>query len=226
MKCYFITATGTDIGKTFLCSNLIRLLRKQSYQVKALKPIISGFDISDAQNYLAGDNGQILDALGQDLSIENLQRISPFSFTYPASPDIAARHAAKPYLDYHKILELCQDFIVNQDADFAFIEGVGGVMVPINQQKLISDLIKDLQIEIILVTGNYLGTLSHSLTALNALDGQNIPHVIFNDINDNPTSLAENITSLSNFYSGNIHKLHHDKHVEFTSSLEKLAQML
>ena len=231
MKCYFITATGTDIGKTFFTTELIKYLKAKSYQVKALKPVISGFDIADKDNHAQADNGQLLTALGEDISVTNLQKISPINFTYPAAPDVAARYENKPYLDYQQVLKLCTNFIANQDTDFAFIEGVGGVMVPLNQDKLISNLITDLNIEVILISANYLGTLSHTLTALNSLQECKLKQVIINDIIDNEISLNENITSLENFtkqlgYKGKIHKLYNYHHSQYQNSLEKLAQML
>ena len=48
-------------------------------------------------------------------------------------------------------MKYCQDFLDNDDSDFAFIEGIGGVMVPLNDSKSLLDLIKDLDIEIILL---------------------------------------------------------------------------
>lgn len=205
MKKYFITATGTGIGKTFICCEIIKYLRQKQCDVKAIKPIITGVsdEVADA------DNVQILNALGEEIRRDNLVNISPFSFKYPASPDIAARYSNQPYLNYDLIVKYCQDFLDNDDSDFAFIEGIGGVMVPLDDSKSLLDLIKDLDIEIILLTGNYLGTLSHTLTALNVLEGCHINQIIVNDLADNRQTLAQNIDSLSNFFEGKINRLHY-----------------
>ena len=84
---YFITATGTNIGKTFILENACRKLIEDGKKVEAIKPIISGFSDDD----LESDSAKILNILGQELNKKNLDSISPYRFLAPLSPNIAAK---------------------------------------------------------------------------------------------------------------------------------------
>src|SRR6202044_1005876 len=87
MTALFITATGTDIGKTFVTAGLIRALRHAGRTVDAAKPVISGFTMGGLG---ASDTGVLLSAMGRDLNPQEAERISPWRFTAPLSPDMAA----------------------------------------------------------------------------------------------------------------------------------------
>lgn len=163
-KVFFITATGTEIGKTFLVSKAIKHLKNLRKSVAAIKPIISGIDES---NYPDSDSAIILNALGTEVNKENLSYISPWQYKIPAAPNIAASSAGEAQIDFPELVKFCHKFIKdNQDKDFIFIEGVGGLMVPLNDTHLIADLVKELDCELIICSGNYLGTISHTLTTL------------------------------------------------------------
>ena len=88
MTAVFITATGTDIGKTFIARGMIHQLRARGRTVEALKPVITGFDPRTPQ---ASDTGRLLLALGQTLTPELIAEMSPYRLRAPLSPDIAAR---------------------------------------------------------------------------------------------------------------------------------------
>jgi len=166
MPALFVTATGTDIGKTFVTTNLIRHLREKKIAVDALKPIVSGFDPQHADR---SDSGALLQALGRSLSEEEIADISPWRFAAPLSPDMAARHDGKEEVAFDQLLSFCEAAI--EDADGALlIEGVGGVMVPLDQENTVLDWIAELDIPSILVAGSYLGAISHTLTAAEVMD--------------------------------------------------------
>src|SRR5512142_3076249 len=84
---YFITATGTDIGKTFVAEGLARAWRRRGRRVRALKPVMSGYAESDAA---MSDAGRLLDACGEHATTETVAAISPWRFEAPLSPDRAA----------------------------------------------------------------------------------------------------------------------------------------
>ncbi len=203
MQKYFITATDTDIGKTYYICKLIRTILKNNQTVKAIKPIISGLDFN---NLATSDSGKILYALQEEINKENILKISPFYYNIPTSPDSAAFLEKKPEINYNKLLKFCNDFLNNNSNDFALIEGVGGLMVPINSKKLIIDLIKDLNIEVILITRNYLGTRNHSLSAIEILKTKKIKikKVILNNFGDKQEDKALIIKSLKQFTDLNI----------------------
>jgi dethiobiotin synthetase len=165
-KIYLIAGTGTDIGKTFLVENFCRILREKKIPVSAIKPIISGFMGDD----LGSDSARILKSLEREISLENLDEISPWRFEIPASPHFASK-ASNLEISFTDLINFCQKKIADaeKNSEFLLIETAGGIMTPINDDKTFLDLAQTLQIPILLVSANYLGTISHSLCALKAL---------------------------------------------------------
>ncbi|MFT5703171.1 MAG: dethiobiotin synthetase [Rickettsiales bacterium] len=178
-KIFFVTGTGTDIGKTFILSKICQKLIKEGNKVSALKPVISGFEKGDSTS----DSAKILQVLGQDFTPDNINKISPYRFKAAISPNIAAGLENKN-INFEELVEFCKNSILEakENDEYLFIEGAGGVMTPINNQKTFADLIAELKIPAILVTGNYLGTISHTLTAIKALESNKIKisKIIFN----------------------------------------------
>jgi dethiobiotin synthetase len=160
----FITATGTDVGKTFVAASLIRQLRQMGRLVDAIKPVVSGFDPARAA---ASDPGVLLHALGLPVTQQELDRISPWRFSAALSPDLAAQREGRN-IDVDVVISFCQTAI-DQRRDILLIEGVGGIMVPLDGERTILDVMMALQLPLILVTGSYLGAISHTLTAVDAL---------------------------------------------------------
>jgi len=160
----FITATGTDVGKTYVAASLIRHLRRLGHEVDAIKPVVSGFDPAQAAT---SDPGILLDALGVPVTPGEIERISPWRFRDPVSPDLAAAREGRR-IDVDQVTAFCQS-AVEQHRGVLLIEGVGGIMVPLDGERTILDVMMALRLPLILVAGSYLGTISHTLTALDAL---------------------------------------------------------
>jgi len=160
----FITATGTDVGKTFVAASLIRHLRQMGRLVDAIKPVVSGFDPAQAT---ASDPGVLLHALGLPVTADEIDRIAPWRFRAALSPDLAAKRENRT-IDVEAVITFCQSAI-DQRRDILLVEGVGGIMVPLDEQRTVLDVMMALQLPLILVTGSYLGTISHTLTAVDAL---------------------------------------------------------
>ncbi len=195
---FFITATGTDIGKTFIVEKICQQLIQDGKKVSAIKPIISGFNDDD----LNSDSAKILRVLGQNFTPENLNNISPYRFTAPLAPNIAASLENKN-IDFSELVNLCQNKITlaKKNNQYLLIEGAGGVMTPITDDKTFADLISALNIPAILVVGNYLGTISHTLTAIKAMQAYNIKisQLILNCRADDKIAVADNLKMLQNF---------------------------
>ena len=129
MTSYFITATGTDIGKTYVSANLLRHWRREQRPVAALKPVMSGFD---PQAVAASDAGQLLLAMDAPMDAGGLNLISPWRFAAPLSPDMAAAREGKT-IPYDKLVATCRSVAgMMPDDGRLVIEGVGGVFVPID----------------------------------------------------------------------------------------------
>jgi dethiobiotin synthetase len=193
MRAFFITATGTDIGKTYLGCGLIRAWRARGLKVGAFKPVLSGFDPAKAAE---SDAGQLLDALGQPVSPQSLDAIAPWRYAAPLAPDAAAAKEGKR-VEYEAVLAASRRFL-ERDQDVALIEGAGGVMAPLSDDHTMLDWIADLRLPAILVAGSYLGTLSHSLTALEVLKARGVPValVVMNETAGSTVPLLENAAAL------------------------------
>ncbi len=193
MKSFFITATGTEIGKTFITTALCHQLKQKNFNVNAIKPIITGYNSENNEN----DLSILSSGLRKMFNVKHLKEMSCYDFEMPLSPDMAAKKENK-VIELEKIITFCKK---SRKEDFFFIEGIGGVMVPLNDSFTILDLIEKHNIPVILVTGTYLGTLSHTLTALLALESRRITvhAVVVNETENSDVSIDDTIDSLKNF---------------------------
>lgn len=196
MSAYFITATGTDVGKTFVARGLIRALRGRSRHITALKPVMSGFDPVEAAG---SDGGLLLTALGREPTLEAIAAISPWRYTAPLAPDMAAAREGRN-LDYPGLIDFCRKAVAT-NRDTLLIEGVGGIMSPIDQKHTVLDWMTALELPLIVITGTYLGTLSHTLTALDVLArrGLAISALVISESVGRPERLDETHETIARF---------------------------
>jgi dethiobiotin synthetase len=192
----FITGTGTDVGKTFVGASLIRHLRQMGRSVDAIKPVVSGFDPDQPA---ASDPGILLQALGFPVTLQNIERISPWRFRAAISPDLAARREGRR-IDVDDVVAYCKSAIEDR-REILLVEGVGGIMVPLDEQRTILDVMMALQLPLILVVGSYLGTISHTLTALDALFRRDMAvlAIIVSETPGSPVPLDETVAAIARF---------------------------
>ena len=164
MSAFFVTATGTDIGKTFVAAGLIRHWRAAGRAVDALKPVTTGFDLAEAAG---SDAGVLLKALGRPVTVEEIERISPWRYAAPLSPDVAsaARGALCRSTSWSHSRERAIANACRQAADRRRRRHHGAARRP----HTVLDWMTALHVPLVLVTGSYLGTLSHTLTCLDVL---------------------------------------------------------
>lgn len=196
MTAIFVTATGTDIGKTFVAAGLIRHYRKAGRAVDAVKPVMTGFS---AEAIGDSDAATLLAALGRATSMPEIERISPWRFKAPLSPDMAARLEGGA-IDFNEVVEFSRSAIAGRRG-VLLIEGIGGVMVPLDDRRTVLDWMSVLRIPVVLVAGTYVGTLSHTLTALEVVARRNIDiaAVVVNESEYSAASLADTIATLRQF---------------------------
>lgn len=162
----FVTATGTDVGKTYVTAGLIRAGRRAGHAMDARKPILTGYGEAGAA---ASDAGHLLAALDRPITAQTIAQIAPWRFEAPLSPNMAAS-AEGHVLDLEQIVADCRAQL--RPDRLTLIEGIGGVMVPLNESHTVLDLIVALALPVILVSGSQLGALSHCLTAASVLRGR------------------------------------------------------
>jgi dethiobiotin synthetase len=199
MTAVFITATGTDIGKTFITCGMIAELRARGRSVDALKPVITGFDPRAPQ---ASDTGHLLLALGVPLTPERIAAASPYRLREPLSPDMAACREGTA-IDFATLVAHGRNAVAAH-RDALIIEGIGGIMVPLDDRHTVLDWMIALDLPLILAAGSYVGTLSHTLTALDVLDraGLKVAAVVVNETPGSAASLEETASAIRRFAVG------------------------
>jgi dethiobiotin synthetase len=192
----FITATGPDVGRTLVVASLIRHFRQSGRAVDAIKPIVSGYDSAQAA---ASETGMLVSALGLPFTPESIDRISPWRFRAALSPDLAARQEGRS-IDVDGVVAYCQSAI-DRRRDILLIDGIGGIMAPLDETRTILDVMMALRLPLILVTGSYPGTISHTLTALDSLFRRDI-NVLATIVSETPgsgTPLDQVVATIARF---------------------------
>ena len=108
MKIIFITAIGTDVGKTFVTCSLCQQLLRSNYKIRALKPVISGWNEMDNDCY------KILKSQNLLITAENINKTSPWRFTAPLSVEMAADAENARQIELKQLLEFCMNKDLNQ----------------------------------------------------------------------------------------------------------------
>jgi len=196
MSAFFVTATGTDIGKTFVAAGLIQHFRAAGRAVDALKPVVTGFDPASAAE---SDPGVLLSALGRPVTPAEIERVAPWRYAAPLSPDMAARREDRS-LDFDALVEFCRRAIAGNPGTL-LIEGIGGAMVPLDDSRTVLDWMAALNIPLVLLAGSYLGSLSHTLTCLDVLDRRAlaVKALVVNETPGATVPLADTVATLSRF---------------------------
>jgi len=196
MPAAFITGTGTGVGKTFVATGLIEHYRRIGQPADALKPLVSGFDQAAPSG---SDPALLLQALGSEVTSDRLQRISPWRFRAPLSPDMAARAEGRA-IDFQAVADFCRAAIAKTEGTL-LIEGIGGIMVPLDERRTVLDLILALRLPVILVAGSYLGTISHILSAQDVISGRSLDlrAIVISESESTPPPFDETFVTLSNF---------------------------
>ena len=157
-KGIFITGTDTGVGKTITTLVLATLLREQGYNVGAMKPVQCG--------------GTDAEFLRKSLRLNDAPAdINPCFAREPLSPRLAFRRE-KRSVDVGKILTAYGR--LKQKHDILLVEGAGGLMVPLRDDYFVADLVRDLDLELIIVARLGLGTINHTLLTIEQARAQGI----------------------------------------------------
>lgn len=199
MTAHFVTATGTDIGKTFVSACLLRHWRNAGRDPDAFKPLVSGIDPADPTG---SDPAALIDAMGLALTPDTLDRVSPWRFAAPLAPNMAARMEGR-LVPYAAMLAACRRRIADARGPL-LIEGVGGVMAPVDDGRTVLDWMAELGLPAILVAGTYLGTISHILTAHAVLRarGLRVTALVLSQTPGGTVPPADTVAALAPFLDG------------------------
>lgn len=182
----FITGTDTGVGKTIVSAGLVMALRQRGLNVGYMKPIETGCPLVDGE-ILAKDARFVREVTGIR---DDLDLVCPYRLKAPAAPSIASR-LEDVHVDTSFIVD--QYFQLSLMHEIVVVEGVGGLMVPLNNNDLVTDLILQLGLEAVVVARPGLGTINHTLLTVNMAKMIGIPvaGVIFNGFGKDVIGLPE-----------------------------------
>ena len=169
-KILFVSATNTDVGKTYACGKLLEHYAKKGFKVGYFKPFETGvvdFPL-DGTKML-----NLVKTLNPSFNV-TINDVVPYQFKLPAAPYVAKENTI---VDIEFLKE--KKKYLEQFCDLLIIEGAGGLMVPIEKDLFIIDLIKIFEASAILIAPSKLGCINDTLLSVNALKEKNIDFELF-----------------------------------------------
>jgi dethiobiotin synthetase len=179
-KGFFVTGTGTEVGKTVVSAVLARNLQQQGSSVAVFKPAVTGLDDPGEP-----DHALLRRAAG---STQSDDEIAPYRYGPPASPHLAAAEAGEE-IDPEHLRSAAQKAAAG--ADRLVCEGVGGLLVPLAPTYLVRDFAVDLALPLIVAASPGLGTINHTLLTLAAARaaGPRVAAVVLTPWSDQPSAI-------------------------------------
>ncbi|OHE16215.1 MAG: dethiobiotin synthase [Sulfurimonas sp. RIFOXYD2_FULL_37_8] len=182
-KRIFVTATNTNIGKTYTTKLLLKEFASRGLKVGVIKPIETG-----VVDYPL-DGEELLECvkeLNPKLWSLEVEDIVPITYELAASPFVASNNTA---LDLKKIISKVEE--LEASCDIIIIEGAGGLYVPIDENNMMIDLIAKLEAVTLLVTHCSLGCINDTLLSKEVLEQRNIPYVTAFNCREDDTSFSQ-----------------------------------
>jgi dethiobiotin synthetase len=185
---YFVTGTDTGVGKTLISCAMLHAFAARGKLVVGMKPVAAGCNAErrneDALQLMASGNATTV-----------YEHINPYCFLQPIAPHIAARLDGVE-IQFAHIVESYKK--LDALADVVIVEGAGGLLVPLNEQRDNADLVRELGLPVIMVTGVRLGCLNHALLTVEAIAarGLTLSGWVANIIDADMPFAEENILSL------------------------------
>jgi dethiobiotin synthetase len=179
-KRIFITATNTDVGKTYATTCLLEEFASRGLRVGVFKPIETGVVTEPLDGKKLFD---LAKSFNPELENLDLDTIVPYQFKLPAAP-IVAKGNANINVNFleHKLQE------IEKYCDVVFIEGAGGLMVPVEEHIMMVDFIDVFKASVLLVCPSKLGSINDTLLSRHLLESKKIPYIwalnLYKDIDD------------------------------------------
>lgn len=178
-----VTGTDTSVGKTYLSTVLLALLRRKGLRVAAMKPVEAGVKHDDP----ASDAARLRDAAGAD---DPLERVRPILISEPLAPWVALSRAGGT-VNLNALDEAYHALSDGRDA--ILVEGAGGLLVPLTRDLAYDGLFVGWGLDLIVVAGNRRGTLNHTMLTVRAAHdaGLRVRGVVLNALGPDRNGIAE-----------------------------------
>ena len=154
---FFVTGTGTEVGKTVVAAVIGRSLAAAGAAVAVFKPAVSGLEQGDEP-----DHALLRRAAGSDQPDD---AIAPYRYGPPVSPHLGARLAGET-IDPARLVRAAR--AAADASDYLVCEGVGGLLVPLTLGYLVRDLARELGLPVVIAAASGLGTINHTLLTIEA----------------------------------------------------------
>lgn len=192
-KGIFITATGTDVGKTYASALIVKSMRKMNINCGYYKPALSGAEIL-GDKIIPGDCAYVFKESGID---KNPMDYVSYVFKPAVSPHLAAEKENNPI----KLEKIKNDFYrIKSEYDYLLVEGAGGIICPFNIEDnlILPDVIKALDLDIIIVASAELGTINSTVLTIEYArqKGISVKGVILNKYNSNSEMQRDNLRQI------------------------------
>jgi dethiobiotin synthetase len=165
---YFITGTDTGVGKTFVTSIIAKALTNAGIDTGVMKPVETGCAVKN-KRLVPKD---ALTLKGSSGAKDHIDIINPYRFSPPLAPNIAARLKGIK-LDLNKINGCYK--ALSKAHDLVLVEGAGGLLAPLTDEKTVADLALFLKLPLIIVAPSRIGVINHTLLTVECARGSNIP---------------------------------------------------
>lgn len=198
-KSIFITATNTDVGKTYASEKFLKFFASLGLKVGYFKPCETGVvDLPLDGNKMLN----LVKELNPDFNV-TINDIVPYQFKLPAAPYVAKKDS---FIDINFLKE--KKAYLQSLCDVLIIEGAGGLMVPVEKDIFIIDLIKIFEAKAFLITPSKLGCINDTLLSIEALKNRNIDFDFFINLYQDKESFDEVSKPFLNEYFGKLNFLH------------------
>lgn len=180
MKTLFLTATGTDVGKTYISALIIKKMRDSGFNCGYFKPVLSGVE-EDGGKLRVSDANYVVSTAKIPLSPDDCVT---YWWKEAVSPHLAAQRAGD-VIDTNKIKAHLDK--LRREFNYILIEGAGGITCPLrlegDEKYLLKDLIKELETNIVIVADGGLGTINSTLLTIDyaRVNGIGIEGIILNN---------------------------------------------
>ena len=194
----FITATGTDIGKTYVSALIVKKMRNQGVNCGYFKPVLSGAENIEGK-LIAGDAKYVVDFAGLNCSPNDC-------VSYMFEPAVSP-HLASNDINLDKIKQDFNQIVSNYE--FVVVEGAGGIVCPLNlsdKPVIMADLIKLLGFEIVIVADSGLGTINSTVLTVEFAKQHNIniKGIILNNFDSTNSMHLDNKISIEKLTGINV----------------------
>ncbi len=193
MKRFFVAGTDTDVGKTLISASLLKLATDKGLSTVAIKPVAAG-----CKQTADGLRNSDALALQKNMSTNlTYQQLNPIALEEPIAPHIAAAKVGQ-HLKAQPLVDACQS-VLDLGHQLTIIEGAGGWRVPLNPHETLADVVKALNIPVVLVVGLRLGCLNHALLSMEAIarDGLTLSAWVANQLDETMPVVEENLATLA-----------------------------